>query len=253
MEYEHPLYTPDVGRRPAPAARDRHRPDRLRRRLPRLGLPRGRRALRRSRPPSGSGCDVGRADGPPAGADAAASTRPTIRHTRRTPFRRTFEHRSHTWLVDLDDLPDHGARSAAFEARDHLGDPDAHDPRERRRASSPTHGVDLHGGRVLMAAQRRAPSATASTRSASSGAIDRDRRARRRRRRGAQHLRRPARLPRPPRRAAAGRRTDKEMYVSPFHGTDGTYDARRPACPATGSHVARHPAHRRRRRRSARR
>ena len=34
----------------------RHRPDRLRRRLPRLGLPRGRRALRRSPPPSTSGC-----------------------------------------------------------------------------------------------------------------------------------------------------------------------------------------------------
>ena len=45
MEYEHPLYTPDVRRRPGPPGRDRHRPDRLRRRLPRLGLPRGRRAL----------------------------------------------------------------------------------------------------------------------------------------------------------------------------------------------------------------
>ena len=30
----------------------------------------------------------------------------TIGHTRRRPFRRTFTHRSHTWLVDLDDLPD---------------------------------------------------------------------------------------------------------------------------------------------------
>ena len=43
-----PALQPRLGRRPAPAARDRHRPDRLRRRLPRLGLPRGRRALRRS-------------------------------------------------------------------------------------------------------------------------------------------------------------------------------------------------------------
>ena len=41
--------------------------------------------------------------------------------------------------------------------------------------------------------------------------------------RGAQHLRRPARLPRatPTSRAAAP--STKAMYVSPFHGTDGTY------------------------------
>ena len=45
MEYEHPLYTPDVGGRLAAPAGDQHRPDRLRRRLPRLGLPRGRCAL----------------------------------------------------------------------------------------------------------------------------------------------------------------------------------------------------------------
>ena len=37
----------DLGGRPAPAARVRHRPGRLRRRLARLGLPRGRRPLRR--------------------------------------------------------------------------------------------------------------------------------------------------------------------------------------------------------------
>ena len=87
---------------------DRHRPARLRRRLPRLGLPRGRRALRRR------GGRAARARRGPTAADAAPTAEPgvyatTIRHTRRTPFRRTFEHRSHTWLVDLDDLPDHGA------------------------------------------------------------------------------------------------------------------------------------------------
>ncbi len=47
----------------------------------------------------------------------------TIRHTRRTPFKRSFTHRSHTWLVDLDHLPDHGVLGR-FEARDHLGEPD---------------------------------------------------------------------------------------------------------------------------------
>ena len=38
-----------LGGRPAPAARVRHRPDRPRRRLARLGLPRGRRPVRRTR------------------------------------------------------------------------------------------------------------------------------------------------------------------------------------------------------------
>ena len=40
-----PALHPRVGGRLAPAARHQHRADRLRRRLPRLGLPRGRRAL----------------------------------------------------------------------------------------------------------------------------------------------------------------------------------------------------------------
>ena len=41
-----PALQPRLGRRAGPPPRDRHRPDRLRGRLPRLGLPRGRRALR---------------------------------------------------------------------------------------------------------------------------------------------------------------------------------------------------------------
>ena len=55
---------------------------------------------------------------------APAVYRTTITHTRRKPFKRTFTHRSHTWLVDLDDLPDHGVLGR-FEARDHLGWPHA--------------------------------------------------------------------------------------------------------------------------------
>ena len=52
--------------------------------------------------------------------------RTTIRHTRRAPVTRTFQNRSHVWVVDLDALPDHGRRAFAlgrFESRDHLGDP----------------------------------------------------------------------------------------------------------------------------------
>ena len=54
--------------------------------------------------------------------------------------------------------------------------------------------------------------------------------------RGAQHLRRPARLPRAPRRAGPGA-ADKEMYVSPFHGVDGWYDLAVPV-PTDRLHVA---------------
>ena len=55
---------------------------------------------------------------------APAVYRTTITHTRRKPFKRTFTHRSHTWVVDLDHLPDHGMLGR-FEARDHLGWPHA--------------------------------------------------------------------------------------------------------------------------------
>ena len=47
MVYEHPQYTPDSLAGPAADPRPRRRPAGLRRRLPRLGFPRGRRPLRR--------------------------------------------------------------------------------------------------------------------------------------------------------------------------------------------------------------
>ncbi len=77
-----------------------------------------------------------------------------IRHTRRRPFRRQFAHRSHVWLVDLDALPDHGLLGR-FEARDHLGAPDA-SIRANVDDFLAAHGIDLTGGRVLMAANARA-------------------------------------------------------------------------------------------------
>ena len=78
----------------------------------------------------------------------------TIRHIRRKPFARTFTHRSHTWVVDLDDLPDHGVLGR-FEARDHLGRADV-SIRANVEAFLAEHGVDLQGGRVVMAAHARA-------------------------------------------------------------------------------------------------
>ena len=198
-----PALQPGLGRRPGPAARDRHRPRRLRRRLPRLGVPRGRRALRARRRRAARA----RLAGPGRCAHSAgrATSRPggiydtTIRHTRRTPFTRAFTHRSHIWLVDVDDLPDHGVLGR-FEARDHLGDAGA--PRSATNVEAFLRPARRRDRRAAGSSWRptRGPSATASTRSACSGATTR-RRPRRDRGRGAQHLRRPARLPRPPRRA----------------------------------------------------
>ena len=151
--------------------------------------------------------------------------RTTIKHTRRAPFERSFTHRSHTWVVDLDDLPDQRPlpwAKGTFEARDHLGAPDR-TLRENLEAFLATEGVSLHpAGRVLMAAQPRAfgycfnpisvfwcldplgrPEATVVEVHNTYG--DRH-----------------AYLVRPDEQGRA--RTDKAMYVSPFHGTDGHYE-----------------------------
>ncbi|MGZ4465603.1 MAG: DUF1365 family protein [Nocardioides sp.] len=161
----------------------------------------------------------------------------TVRHTRRRPFRRTFTHRSRTWVVDLDALPDHGVLApvlGSFEARDHLGSPDL-SLRENLEAFLATEGVRLDGGRVLMAAQPRAfgycfnpisvfwcfdgagrPAATVVEVHNTYG--DRH-----------------AYLVHPDERGRAT--TPKAMYVSPFHGTDGHYDLAVPV-PGERLHVA---------------
>ncbi|CAN5148850.1 hypothetical protein BH09ACT12_BH09ACT12_15740 [soil metagenome] len=144
----------------------------------------------------------------------------TISHTRRAPFTRRFTHRSHTWLVDLDDLPDHGLLGR-FEARDHLGDPDA-SIRDNVQAFLRGADIEIGTGRILMAANARAFGYCFNPISVfwcwdESG-----------------HLAatlvevhntygdRHAYLVHPD---ADGRATTpKAMYVSPFHGTDGTYD-----------------------------
>jgi uncharacterized protein len=157
----------------------------------------------------------------------------TIRHTRRTPFRRTFEHRSHTWLVDLDHLPDHGLLGR-FAARDHLGSAQR-TLRENIEGFLSTNGVPADGGRILMAAQPRAfgfcfnPISVfwCFDRSGDEVAVvvevhntygDRH-----------------AYLVHPDEQGRAT--TEKQMYVSPFHGTDGTYELAVPL-PGERLHVA---------------
>lgn len=144
----------------------------------------------------------------------------TISHTRRAPFKRRFTHRSRTWLVDLDDLPDHGLLGR-FEARDHLGSPDT-SIRANVVAFLRAEGVEVGTGRILMAANARAfgynfnpisvfwcwdeAGALAATVVEVHNTY------------GDRH----AYLVHPDERGRAT--TPKAMYVSPFHGTDGVYD-----------------------------
>ncbi|NYJ07461.1 DUF1365 family protein [Petropleomorpha daqingensis] len=90
-----------------------------------------------------------------------------IGHLRATPVRRSFEHRSHLWLVDLDDvaagelgLPRWLAGQARFEAADHVGDPDR-SIKQNVVAFAAEHGVD-DVARVLMLAHPRAGAGRAS-------------------------------------------------------------------------------------------
>jgi len=164
----------------------------------------------------------------PADAVATGLYETTIRHTRRTPFKRGFTHRLHLWLVDLDDLPDHGVLGR-FEARDHLGAPDGESLgsiRANVEAFLAGHGLDIRGGRVVMAANARAlgycfnPISVhwcwdaGGTHVATVVEVHNTY--------GDRH----AYLVHPDSRGRAS--VAKAMYVSPFHGTDGSYDLQVP-------------------------
>jgi predicted NAD/FAD-binding protein/DUF1365 family protein len=154
----------------------------------------------------------------------------TVRHTRRTPFKRTFEHQSHLWLVDLDDLPK-GTPLASFEARDHLGSPDI-SIRANVEAFLAASGVDLGGGRILMAANPRSLGYSFnpisvfwcfdSTGAQAAVVVEVHNTY------GDRH----AYLVHPDGQGRA--RTDKAMYVSPFHGVDGHYEM---AVPIPGDRI----------------
>ncbi|MCY7400318.1 MAG: FAD-dependent oxidoreductase [Nocardioides sp.] len=161
----------------------------------------------------------------------------TIRHTRRTPFRRTFEHASTFWLVDLDDLPVHGLL-ASFEARDHVGSADL-SIRANVEALLSEHGVALgdgdQPGTILMAAHPRSLGHSFNPISVF-WCFDSD---------GDQaavvvevhntYGDRHAYVVHPDEQGRA--RTDKAMYVSPFHGVDGFYDVAVPL-PTDRLHIA---------------
>ncbi|MGW5054547.1 DUF1365 domain-containing protein [Actinokineospora sp. NPDC004072] len=75
-----------------------------------------------------------------------------VTHARRERMDRTFRHRVHCWLVDLDALPRYGPL-ARFRAADHLGDP-RRTIKENLAAWLAGQGVEVRG-RVLMLANAR--------------------------------------------------------------------------------------------------
>jgi predicted NAD/FAD-binding protein len=163
--------------------------------------------------------------GAPAAPRKPRVYRTTLTHTRRDPVKHRFTHTSHHWVVDLDRLPRRGRVAGfvagRFEARDHLGDPDR-SIRSNVEAFLARHGIDITGGRVLMAAQ---PRAFGYCFNPISVFWCRDARGRLAATVAEVHNTygdRHAYLVQPD---ATGRaRVDKQMYVSPFHGTDGHYD-----------------------------
>ena len=83
--------------------------------------------------------------------------RTRIAHGRTERVRHGFAYRQPTWLIDLDDvpmLPQPLRWLARFDARDHLGDPDA-SIRANLDAFLATRGVELDGGQVVMLATPR--------------------------------------------------------------------------------------------------
>jgi predicted NAD/FAD-binding protein/DUF1365 family protein len=144
----------------------------------------------------------------------------TITHARRAPLRNRFSTKAHFWVVDLDDLPDHGVLGR-FEARDHLGDP-ARTIRENVESFLAAEGVVVTGGQILMAANARAfgynfnPISVfwchdaAGFLAATVVEVHNTY--------GDRH----AYLVHPDAHGHA--LVSKEMYVSPFHGTDGHYE-----------------------------
>ncbi|MGW7263366.1 DUF1365 domain-containing protein [Streptomyces sp. NPDC054842] len=80
-----------------------------------------------------------------------------VTHTRTTPLRYSFRHRTHLWLIDLDRLPRLPRLLrplAGFDARDHF-DGTATSIRAGLEAYLAGHGVQLGGGTVLMLAHAR--------------------------------------------------------------------------------------------------
>ena len=245
MEYEHPLYTP------ASVAAQRRLPeidtDRvafagayhgwgfhedgarsgLRRRLERAGA--GVAHLRQFRVVSRLGAGAPPHREPPASTTRRSRTPGARRSDGPSPTARTPGWSTSTTCPTT-------ALLGRFEGRDHLGDPALHDPRERRPVPRARTASTSAGGRVLMAAHPRAFGHCFNPISVF-WCFDAQRRAGGRGGRGAQHVRRPARLPRPPRRAGPRDHAEADVRLAvPRHRRHATSSP----CPTPGDrlHVA---------------
>jgi cyclopropane fatty-acyl-phospholipid synthase-like methyltransferase/DUF1365 family protein len=82
----------------------------------------------------------------------------TITHDRRTPVQHSFEYRSYSWYVDIDELPSLPwwlRAFARFDARDHLAGRPGQSLRDRVDAYLADHGAELPGGRITALLQAR--------------------------------------------------------------------------------------------------
>jgi DUF1365 family protein len=143
-------------------------------------------------------------------------------HVRREPLRNQFSYRTYEWLVDLDHLPSQRGPLgllAGFQARDHLGDP-ARSIRANVDDFLRARGVEP-GGRVLMLAHARVLGYVFNPLTvfwcyAADGELDcviaevHN-----------TYHQRHAYLVRTDDRGRA--QADKELYVSPYHPVDGSY------------------------------
>jgi uncharacterized protein len=217
MQYEHPIYTP------ASVAAQRRLPECDTDRVVFAGAWHGwgfHEDGARSGVEAAAKLGVEWGTGPDPLPFEATTYATTIRHTRRQPFKRSFTHASRTWLVDLDHLPDHGILGR-FEARDHLGDA-GKTIKDNVEHFLALNGVETDGGRVVMAANARALGYCFNPISVFwchrrdgelAGVVVEVHNTY-----GDRH----AYLIHPDEQGRA--RTEKQMYVSPFHGTDGYYE-----------------------------
>src|SRR5262249_38145388 len=154
----HDLRAPDLhprepGRAGAPAVAAGRAQHVLLRRVPRLGLPRGRLRVG----PAGRG-------GAGVRLVRSALYEGQVVHDRRTGLRNLFRYRGYMWHVDLDELDALDRRLWAFghdhralttiRSRDHLGDP-RRPIRENVDRYLSAHGIDLEGGRVSLLTNAR--------------------------------------------------------------------------------------------------
>ena len=171
--------------------------------------------------------------GEDAGGPAATSYATTLVHRRREPVRNAFTLRSHLSVVDLDRVGPDGRVDGVpgrFEGRDHFTG-EAPSVRAGLDAFLAEHGLDLRGGRALMAAQPRAlghcfnpiavhwcwpPGSGDGAPAATVVEVHNTY--------GDRH----AYLLDGPTTPEDRVVVDKAMYVSPFHGTDGRYEVLAP-------------------------